>query len=102
MQFNNDIIIERGGNLCGEDKLSIEACSACQGQYLYNAELKDLYYDPEDLSRHFFRIPGIDIPPCGYCGVLNWQFASPSPDQPQAQAGPWAWTLFARVFTFDD
>lgn len=100
--YNVKLIASKGGNLCGQDKLSIEACSECQGQYLYNQELNDVYYDPEDLSRHFFKIAGLDLPPCRYCGALRWQFAIAAPDQAQVQSGPWAWTLKSRVFTFDD
>ncbi|MCR8923652.1 hypothetical protein NO559_12785 [Dasania sp. GY-MA-18] len=99
--FNTALIGQRGGNLCGEDELSIEACSSCQGQYLFNAALKDVYYDSADLSRHFFKIPAIDLPPCRYCGALQWQFATPAPELAQVQAGPWAWVLASRVFTFD-
>ena len=79
----------------------MQACASCQGQYLFNAEVKDVYYDPEDLARHFFKIPGMQLPPCRYCGELNWQFASAAPDHQQVQAGPWAWALQSRSFTFD-
>ncbi len=102
LTFNHTIIAERGGNLCGEDRFSVEACGACQGQYLFNQELKDVYFDPEDLARHFFKIPGMDLPPCGYCGAVIWDFAEISPDQASAQAGPWAWALKSRVFNFSD
>ena len=101
MEFNLQIITERGGNLCGEDDFSIESCAQCQGQYLFNRELKDVYFDPEDLSRHFFKIPGMDLPPCRYCGAIGWGFSSKPPDQSIAQAGPWAWALKSRVFNFD-
>lgn len=100
MQFNHRAIAERGGNLCGEDQFSIETCEHCQGHYLFNNELKDVYYDAEDLKRRFFKIPGISLPPCRYCGALNWQFASISIDHNVAQTGPWAWALQTRRFTF--
>lgn len=100
VEFNHPLIGERGGNLCGEDQFSIEACDSCQGQYLFNCELKDVYYDSEDLSRHFFKHPALSLPPCRYCGQLDWQFALPAPDQPSAQSGPWAWTLTTRSFSF--
>ena len=102
MQFNISLITSRGGNLCGEDELSIQACAECQGQYLFNEIVNDVYYDSEDLSRHFFKIPGMDLPPCRYCGGLHWQFSSQVPDQQMVQSGPWAWVLIARTFTFDD
>lgn len=102
MNFNIDIISRRGGNLCGEDDLSIQACAHCQGQYLFNQAVNDVYYDPEDLARHFFKIPGMDLPPCRYCGALHWEFAAPAPDQHIAQSGPWAWALASRVFKFDE
>jgi hypothetical protein len=102
LAFNYSIIKQRGGNLCGEDRFSIEACGQCQGHYLFNQELKDVYYDTDDLSRRFFKIAGMSLPPCRYCGAINWQFNQPSPDQPSAQAGPWAWSLRSRVFTFDE
>ena len=98
--FNHEAIAERGGNLCGEDRFSIEACEQCQGHYLFNQELNDVYYDSEDLNRRFFKIPGITLPPCRYCGALNWQFARVAPDQTAAQLGPWAWALQSRRFTF--
>ena len=50
-------------------------------EYLFNQEVKDVYYDPEDLSRHYFKIPGIDLPPCRYCGAIGWDFSSTPPDQ---------------------
>lgn len=102
LTFDVEIISDRGGNICGSDRFSIEACSQCQGQYLYNDELKDVYFDPEDMSRHFFKIEGMDLPPCRYCGGLNWQFSPNLPGQAVVQTGPWAWVLKSRVFTFDD
>ncbi len=99
LEFDLKAIARRGGNLCGEDRFSIEQCAACQGQYLFNAELSDVYYDPEDLSRHYFKIAGIDLPPCRYCGTLSWDFgAAVGPST--AQTGPWAWALASRSFTF--
>ncbi len=100
LEFNHKLIAKRGGNLCGEDLFSIESCAQCQGQYLFNRALKDVYYDPEDLSRHFFKVPGIDLPPCRYCGAMGWQFSLVVPDQLMAQTGPWAWSLKRRSFTF--
>ena len=102
MQFNIGLIPSKGGNLCGEDKLSVQACSECQGQYRFNKELNDVYYHAEELSRHFFKIPGLDLPPCRYCGALHWQFSATAPDQQQVQIGAWAWVFKSRVFTFDD
>ena len=60
-----------------------------------------MYYDAEDLSRHFFKIAGMSLPPCRYCGALNWGFSSHAVDQASAQTGPWAWTLQRRSFTFN-
>lgn len=99
--FNHQLIAERGGNLCGQDRFSIEMCAACQGQYLFNWELNDVYYDADDLSRHFFKVAGIDLPPCRYCGALNMQFSALQVDQASAQSGPWAWTLISRHFCFN-
>lgn len=101
IEFNLQLIGERGGNLCGDDRFSIQSCEYCQGQYLYNAELCDVYYDAEDLTRHFFKIAGIKLPPCRYCGALNWQFSSLCVDQISVQTGPWAWALQSRSFTFN-
>ena len=93
LTFDHEIIKERGGNLCGDDRFSIEACAKCQGQYLYNNELKDIYYDPFDLSRRFFNIEGIPLPPCGYCGALNWEFVMTPLEYASARIGPWGWAL---------
>ena len=97
--FNHALLVERGANVCGVDRFSIESCAQCQGQYLFNAELKDVYYDAEDLTRHFFKIPGMDLPPCRYCGSLSWEFGL-APDRVAIQSGPWAWVLASREFTF--
>lgn len=102
MDFNLTLIAERGGNLCGQDRFSIESCANCQGQYLCNAELHDVYYDPDDLSRHFFDLAGMRLPPCRYCGDLQWQFSALPVGQATVQSGPWAWVLASRSFTFDD
>lgn len=102
LKFDHPLIAERGGNLCGEDRFSIESCNRCQGHYLYNDELKDVYYDPEDLGRHFFKIPAMRIPPCRHCGAIEWDFADAVIDQATAQSGPWGWSLASRVFTFTD
>ena len=79
----------------------MESCASCQGQYLYNAELNDVYFDSADLSRHFFKIPGMQLPPCRYCGDLRWEFSAVPPDKAAVQAGVWAWVLVSRTFTFD-
>jgi len=93
MIFNTSLIDELGGNLCGEDRLSIQACNQCQGQYLFNAELNDVYFDPADLSKHFFKIPAISLPPCRYCGAINWDFSSVDLDKVSILSGPWGWVL---------
>ena len=98
--FNLELIADRGGNLSGYDKFSIEACDRCGGHYLYNAELRDVYYDDEDLSRRFFRVAGLALPPCSYCGALEWQFSLSSPDRASAQSGPWGFVLTRRQFVF--
>ncbi len=100
MEFNHKLIGERGGNLCGEDHFSIETCAECQGQYLFNRELNDVYYDPEDLGRHFFKIAGIRLPPCRYCGAIDWQFTGHGLDQACAQSGTCAWAFQSRCFSF--
>ena len=100
MEFNCALIGERGGNLCGEDRFTIEACAECQGQYLFNRVLNDVYYDPDDLTRRYFRIPGLTLPPCRYCGAIALQFSDTAPDRAAAQTGPWAWTLQSRQFSF--
>ena len=98
LQFNHRIIDQHGGNCCGEDRFTIVSCAECQGQYLFNRALNDIYYDPENLSRRFFKIEGI-TPPCGYCGAVSWQFAEPGPNEAAVYSGPWAWVL-SRSFTF--
>lgn len=100
MVFNKELIAERGGNLCGQDRFNIQACDHCQGHYLYNAELNDVYYDSADLSRRFFKVPGLALPPCAYCGTLAWDFSPMAPDQTAVQTGPWSWVLASRQFTF--
>ena len=102
LEFNHALIGQRGGNLCGDDCFSIESCAQCQGQYLFNRELNDVYYDAEDLSRHFFKVAGLSLPPCRYCGAVAWQFAGTPPDRATAQTGPWAWALQSRRFSFND
>lgn len=100
LPFNHELIAEHGGNLCGADRFSVEACDRCQGHYLYNAELQDVYYDPDNFSRRFFRIEGMRLPPCRYCGELDWDFAAVSPPRAIVQTGPWGWVLQTRSFTF--
>ena len=87
------LLAARGANLCGEDKFDVVCCNNCQGQYLYNLELKDVYYDPADLKRRFFKIPGMQLPPCRYCGAVNWQFSEQGPDEVAILSGCWAWAL---------
>ncbi|WP_101759980.1 hypothetical protein [Oceanicoccus sp. KOV_DT_Chl] len=99
LEFNFALLAERGANLCGADRLRIESCNQCQGQYLFNAELNDVYYDAEDLTRHFFKIAAMDLPPCRYCGHPSWDFGV-VPDRVAVQSGPWAWTLLSRQFIF--
>ncbi len=95
-----DKLAERGANLCGEDHFFVRSCSLCQGQYLYNREVNDVYFDPDDLGRHFFDIEGLPLPPCRYCGNINWSFSSQPPDLLAIQAGVWGWVLKRHSFTF--
>jgi hypothetical protein len=99
VQFNLALLAEKGANLCGEDRFSIEMCERCDGQYLYNDELKDVYFDPDDLARRFFKLAAMPLPPCRYCGALDWQFQA-RPDAMLVQAGPWACLLTGRQYTF--
>lgn len=91
--FNACIIEQQGGNVCGQDRFSVVACEHCRTHYLYNDELKDIYYDPDDLSRRFFNIKGMDLPPCSGCGSISWRFSDHQPADVEVQLGIWGWAL---------
>ena len=93
LNFNASLISQRGGNACGEDLFVVVACEHCRSHYLYNEVLRDIYYDPDDLSRRFFRIVGMDLPPCRACGSLNWQFSEHELTDVEIKLGAWAWAL---------
>ena len=102
VRVDSELVARRGGNVCGADRFSVEACGHCHGHYLFNAELNDVYFDPEDLGRRYFRLECISLPPCRYCGALQWDFAAEPPAQNEVQSGPWRWVLKSREFTFSE
>ncbi len=102
MPFDHALLARRGANLCGADDFQIVACASCQGHYLYNGELKDVYYAPGDLQRRFFRIAAIALPPCHYCGAIDWQISAAPVEHSAAQSGPWGWAIAGGVFEFKD
>jgi len=91
--FDEYLIAEQGGNCCGQDRFTVISCASCQGHYLFNEELNDLYYDPRDLRRRFFKIPGMNPPPCTYCGDIDWQFSDQQLNIVAIKTGPWGWLL---------
>ncbi len=93
LQFDLTLIQARGGNLCGDDRFTIVACAQCGTHYLYNEELRDIYYNPFDLSRRFFNIEMLGLPPCVGCGLIDWRFSASNPIKVEVQLGPWAWVL---------
>lgn len=93
LSFNASLISQRGGNICGQDYFVIVACEHCRSHYLYNKELRDIYYDPDDLFRRFFRIEGMNLPPCKGCGSLDWRFSEHDLTDVEIQLGAWAWVV---------
>lgn len=92
MKLDLELLAARGANLCGEDKLEIRACASCDRHYLYNGMLKDLYYDPFNLAKHYFVVKGMDLPPCAGCGELHWKLTEPVPEA-EAIVGAWGWLI---------
>lgn len=92
--FDHDEIAARGGNLCGEDAFAIGVCGKCSSQYLYNQVLHDVYFDPTDLQRRFFKIEGMALPPCRGCGQLGWELLTDTLEPVEQLTGPWAWALY--------
>ena len=73
LRIHNIAAIEaRGGYICRNDDFQLVCCSICGCHYLYNAEIFQLYLDPNDLSRVILDIEGEQWPPCRCCGALNW------------------------------
>ncbi len=93
LEFNISLIGQRGGNVCGQDHFVMVACEHCRSHYLYNEALKDIYYDADDLSRRFFRIEGINLPPCKGCGSIKWLFSEHPLTDVEVQLGAWGWVL---------
>jgi hypothetical protein len=84
----------RGGGVYGDDDFEIVACANCGCQYLYNSEVLELYYDPQDLSRRYLNAEGYDIPPCRQCGIEDWSFEELSVnDKAKVETGAWSWAL---------
>ena len=78
----------------GDDDFEIVACTTCGCQYLYNDEVLQLYYDPNDLQKVYFYFDGEDIPPCRECGTQNWSYEElNADDEVKVASGPWSWTL---------
>jgi hypothetical protein len=90
ISFDSELLATAGANLCGEDDFSVLCCEACDGQYLFNRELNDIYYQPDNLNRHFFLLSGVSMPPCRYCGKVGWQNETWQADTASIQVGPWA------------
>lgn len=81
----------RGANLCGADKFDVVAADCCQHHYLFNAELNDIYFDPFDLSKRFFYIKAIALPPCTACGAIDWKPQCDSLSLTEKLSGSWGW-----------
>ena len=91
---NHDAIRARGGSVYDDDDFEIVACVHCGCQYLFNSEVLQLYYDPEDLGLVYLAIEGKDIPPCRQCGTRQFDFAELNADDiSKVQSGPWSWAL---------
>ena len=90
LEFDTDLLAKAGANLCGDDRFTVICCARCEGQYLFNQELNDIYYDPDNLQRRFFRLPGISMPSCRYCGEVGWQASDEIIDKASVQVGPWS------------
>lgn len=86
-----DLLKLRGANLCGDDKFDIVSADCCQQHYLFNVELKDIYFDPFDLSKRFFFVPALVLPPCAACGALNWQPRLDALSLSEKMTGCWGW-----------
>lgn len=84
----------RGGGVYGDDDFEIVACVSCGCQYLYNAEVLELYYDPQDLSVRYLNAEGENVPPCRRCGAEGWDFEElEADDGAKVASGPWSWAL---------
>jgi hypothetical protein len=91
---DHDEIKARGGRICGDDDFEIVRCKNCGCQYLYNSEVLDLYYDPQDLRKRYLNMEGHEIPPCRQCHVAGWDFEELSADDgAEVVPGPWSWLL---------
>ena len=91
---NTDEIEARGGAVLGDDDFEIVACTSCGCQYLYNAEVLQLYYDPKDLKKIYLYFEGNEIPPCRQCGTQEWTFDElNADDEVIVKSGPWSWAL---------
>ena len=94
MIHNTAEIKARGGAVFDDDDFEIVACASCGCQYLYNSEVLQLYYDPNDLQKVYLYIDGADIPPCRECGTQNWTYDELSADDEAiVKSGPWSWAL---------
>ena len=84
----------RGGGVHGDDDFEIVACVGCGCQYLYNSEVLELYYDPQDLSVRYLNAEGVNVPPCRRCGAEGWDFEElEADDGARVASGPWSWAL---------
>ena len=92
---NHDAIKGRGGSpYDDDDDFEIVSCVNCGCQYLYNSEVLQLYYDPEDLRMRYLAVEGEDLPSCRQCGTPDFEFLELNPDdKSKVQSGPWAWAL---------
>jgi hypothetical protein len=90
MDFDLELLRVRGANLCEADRFDIRACCSCGRHYLFNNELKDVYYDPFNLTKRFFYIDSIALPPCAGCGDIDWALSAPVP-LVESLLGIWGW-----------
>ena len=91
---NHAEIQARGGGVYGDDDFEIVACVNCGCQYLYNSEVLELYYDPQDLRARYLTAEGERIAPCRQCGTEDWNFEELSAtDKAWVESGPWSWAL---------
>jgi predicted nucleic-acid-binding Zn-ribbon protein len=91
---NHKEIAARGGNVGGDDDFVVLACINCHYQFLYNEEVLDIYYYPNELasSRHLY-IDGNVLPPCPGCGSQNFDTENLDTNSPLVKQGPWAWAI---------
>lgn len=86
-------IVARGGGTYGNDGFIIEACTSCGYQFLYNDEVWEIYFLPNDLANsHYDYVQGNQLPPCPGCGTCDFKTETLN-DEILIKQGPWAWAV---------